>query len=205
LHTKKSFSIAILLLGAAAFTAPALRAQTSVGLSLYGAFHGTTTGNGVQESPSNSAGGLFELRHISNPIFGFEGTYSYNRANETFRSTCTGTGCTSVLPASVKADAHEITVDWVPSVHIANLRPFGVLGLGVLLNEPVSGQTNSTSSAKAVYVYGAGLDWGLLPHLGLRFQYRGNLYKAPDVSKLYTSTDTFAHTAEPMIGAYFSF
>jgi opacity protein-like surface antigen len=93
----------------------------------------------------------------------------------------------------------------VPSVHISNFRPFGVLGIGLLLNEPSSGQSNTTSSNQAVYVYGAGLDWGLLPHLGLRFQYRGNLYKAPDVTKLYTSSDAFTHTAEPMIGAYFSF
>jgi outer membrane cobalamin receptor len=52
-------------------------------------------------------------------------------------------------------------------------------------------------------VYGAGLDWGLIPHIGLRFQYRGNLYKAPDLSTLYTSSGAFTHTAEPMIGVYF--
>ena len=106
---------------------------------------------------------------------------------------------------SISADAHEITGDWVPSIHISNLRPFGVLGVGLLLNEPAGSQTNTTSSNEAVYIYGAGLDWGLLPHLGLRFQYRGNLYKAPDVARLYTSTNAFTHTAEPMIGAYFNF
>jgi hypothetical protein len=45
----------------------------------------------------------------------------------------------------------------------------------------------------------------LIPHIGLRFQYRGNLYKTPDVSRLYTSTNAFTHTAEPVLGAYFSF
>jgi hypothetical protein len=39
----------------------------------------------------------------------------------------------------------------------------------------------------------------------LRFQYRGNLYKAPDLTRLYTSTNVFTHTSEPMIGAYFRF
>jgi hypothetical protein len=75
----------------------------------------------------------------------------------------------------------------------------------LLLNQPSGGQNNTSTSIKPVYVYGAGLDWGLLPHLGLRFQYRGNLYKSPNLSKLYTSTDQFRHTSEPMIGAYFSF
>jgi opacity protein-like surface antigen len=203
-------------------------AQLSVGLSGYGAFSGTTTANGTQQSPANQAGGLFELRHISNPIFGFEGTYSFNRANQTYRTAPTGCpafGC-SISYETVKSNAHEITADWTPSLHIANFRPFGVLGVGVLLDVPDSSQatvittnpnpgqsppnttTTSTSSTKTsykpVYVYGAGLDWGVLPHLGLRFQYRGNLYKSPNVTSLFTSADAFTHTAEPMIGIYFS-
>jgi opacity protein-like surface antigen len=184
-----------------------LQAQTSVALSVYGAFSGTTSANGVQQTPASSAGGMFELRHISNPILGFEGTYSYNRANQNYSETftCPGIGCPLTSSASVKADAHEVTLDWVPSVGLANFRPFGVLGAGLLLNVPQSGQTSleTQTSTKAVYVYGAGLDWGLLPHLGLRLQYRGNLYKSPNVTKLYTSVDAFTHTAEPMIGIYF--
>lgn len=186
-----------------------LRAQTSVALSAYGAFSGTTTANGVQQSPANSAGGMVEVRHISNPILGFEATYSFNRANESYRDLAGFASCPSnncpLNNATVKADAHEITADWVPSVGVANFRPFGVLGVGLLMNVPQSGQTafETQTSTKAVYVYGAGLDWGLLPHLGLRFQYRGNLYKSPDVTQLFTSADKFTHTAEPMIGVYF--
>jgi opacity protein-like surface antigen len=180
-------------------------AQTSVALSVYGAFSGATNGDGVQESPSNSAGGLVELRHISNPILGWEATYAYNRANQVYSLTgalpCPSNNCTT----AVSANAHEITGDWVPSVRISNLRPFAVLGIGALLNEPAGSQSNTTSSNKPVFVYGAGLDWGLLPHIGLRFQYRGNLYKAPDITTLYTSTNAFTHTAEPVLGAYFKF
>lgn len=185
-------------------------AQTDVALSLYGAFSGTTTSGGYTVSPANSAGGMVELRHLANPIFGFEGTYSFNRANETYRSnvavTCPIGGNCPPPVARVGANAHEITLDWVPSVKVANLRPFGVLGIGALFNVPQSGQTSvsTQTSTKAVYVYGAGLDWGLLPHLGLRLQYRGNLYKMPDVTQLFTSIDKFRHTAEPMIGIYFS-
>lgn len=187
----------ILALGAVA------GAQTSVAVSVYGAFSGTTTGNNVQQSPSNSAGGMIELRHISNPILGYEATYSYNRANQSYR--CTTNSCPVISPVTVPANAHELTIDWVPSIHIPPLRPFGVLGVGLLLNQPTGNTPNTTTSTKPVYVYGAGLDWGVLPHLGLRFQYRGNLYKSPDLTKLYTSVDRFRHTSEPMIGAYLSF
>lgn len=180
-------------------------AQTDVALSLYGAFSGTTNGNGTVQSPSNSAGGLVELRHISNPLIGYEATYSFNRDNQVYSSNCAGVTCTSIAPQPVSANTHEISGDWIVSVHIANLRPFGLAGVGLLLNEPTGGQSNTKSANKPVFIYGAGLDWGALPHLGLRFQYRGNLYKSPDLTRLYTSTDAFTHTAEPMIGAYFRF
>ena len=181
-------------------------AQTDLALSLYGAFSGTTNAAGFTVSPSNSAGGMVEVRHIANPVLGFEGTYSFNRANQKYTAGATcGLPCGNITSANIKADAHEVTVDWVPSVHVANFRPFGVLGIGALFDVPQNGQTSvsTQTSTKAVYVYGAGLDWGLAPHLGLRLQYRGNLYKTPDVTTLFTSADKFRHTAEPMIGIYF--
>lgn len=178
-------------------------AKTDVGLSIYGAFSGTTTGNGIEQSPANAAGGLVEVRHIDNPLVGFEGTYSFNRANQKYSplETC-GVACGNLTPATVSADAHEITGDWIASVGLANFRPFALAGGGVLFNQPSSGQNSTSSSTKPVFVYGAGLDWGLLPHIGLRLQYRGNLYKAPDLTTLYGSTGNFTHMSEPMIGIY---
>jgi opacity protein-like surface antigen len=175
-------------------------AQTDVGLSLYGAFSGTTTGNNITQSPSNAAGGLLELRHIRNPIIGYEGTYSFNRANQTY--TQCGISNPLCLRVPVSANAHEVTGDWVASVKITKFRPFALAGGGILFDAPVGGQNSTNTNTKPVFVYGAGVDWGLLPHLGVRFQYRGNLYKAPDLTTLFTSTDAFTHTAEPMIGVY---
>jgi opacity protein-like surface antigen len=200
-HRAFLFLIGLFMLGGTA----SAWAQTDVALSLYGAFSGRTNGNGTIESPANSAGGIIELRHISNPLVGYEATYSYNRGNQTYKPDCGGATCTAITAQTVKAAAHEVTADWLVSVHAANLRPFVLGGVGVLFNQPDSNQADTSSSTKGVFVYGAGLDWGALPHLGFRFQYRGNLYKAPDLSKLYTSTDRFTHTAQPMIGAYFRF
>ena len=190
---------------AALLVAPVAHAQTDVALSLYGAFNGTTNGNGTIQSPANSAGGIIELRHISNPIVRYEAAYSYNRDNQTYRSNCVGVTCTSVAPVTVSANGHEFSGDWIASVHIANLRPFALAGVGVLFNQPSGSQTETNNETKPVFVYGAGLDWGVFPHIGLRFQYRGNLYKAPDLTRLYTSTNAFTHTSEPMIGAYLRF
>jgi opacity protein-like surface antigen len=193
------FGMCILTLAAAS-----AQAQTDVALSIYGAFNGSTAGNYIQQSPSNSAGAMLELRHISHPLMGFDVTYSYNRDNQSYFSPVPcNPSCDPWV--AVSANAHELTGDYVISFHVSNLRPFALGGVGLLLNEPASGQSNTTSSTKPVFVYGAGIDWGLLPHLGLRLQYRGNVYKAPDLTKVYTSTGAFTHSAEPMLGAYFRF
>jgi opacity protein-like surface antigen len=192
---------AFLLIGMAMLTGGAAYAQTDVALSLYGAFSGTTSGNGTTQSPSNGAGGLLELRHIRNPIIGYEGTYSFNRANQSYTQCGASNSLCQRVP--VLANAHEVTGDWVASVKISKFRPFALAGGGILFDAPTSGQASTNTAVKPVFVYGAGLDWGLVPHIGLRFQYRGNLYKAPDLTTLFTSTGAFTHTAEPMIGVYF--
>lgn len=201
----KAIHTGLLLVAMAALDIAGAIAQTDVAGSIYGAFTGSTTGNGVQQSPSNAAGGLLEVRHIKNPLVGFEATYAFNRANQVYvRSSvlpCPTPGCT----AAISANAHEITGDWIASVKAGKLRPFALAGVGLLLDVPVGGQNSTSTTVKPVFVYGAGIDWGLLPHIGLRFQYRGNLYNAPNLTKLYTSTDRFTQTAEPMIGAYFRF
>lgn len=231
----KFMRIALLLVGLAALASVAARAQTDVAASLYGAFNGSTTGSNVMQSPSNAAGGMLEIRHIVNPLIGFEGTYSINRANQRY-SSATYAVCGVCTAATwwtpVSTNAHEVSGDWVVSLKIGNLRPFALAGGGILFDVPSSGQAITTTTitecgigigpgictpgastsnistnnaTKPVFVYGAGADWGLLPHIGLRFQYRGNLYKAPNLTAFYASTGAFTHTAEPMIGAYFRF
>ena len=160
----------------------------------------------MQQSPSNAAGLMFGVRHIDNPLVGFEGTYSENRANQVYSSQLPcGLPCGASGTVPVSANAHELAGDWVVSLKLANLRPFGLAGVGMVFNDPASGQTDTHSSNKGVFLYGLGLDWGLLPHIGLRFQYRGNVYHAPDLTNALGSSGAFLHTAEPMIGAYFRF
>jgi opacity protein-like surface antigen len=205
-----SLRTALLLFAISTLIASAAYAENDVAASLYGTFNGTTNGNGTVQSPSNAAGVLIELRHISNPLIGYEATYSYNRANQVYNPSsfvCPVTAplCANPGPASVSANAHQISGDWIASVHVGRLRPFALAGIGVRIDSPAGDQASTQTSTKPVFIYGAGLDWNLVPHIGLRFQYRGNLYKAPDLTTLYTSTGAFTHTAEPMIGAYFRF
>lgn len=186
----------------------AAAAQTDIAASLYGSFGGSTSGNGTAQSPSNGPGGLIELRHIANPLAGFELTYSFNRANQQYTPSvgpCSGTGCVVAGAKAVAADAHEVTADYVVSLHLLIVRPFVLAGGGVILNVPTSGQTGTQNSTEAVFVYGAGTDIAVLPHLGVRLQYRGNVYKAPQLATAFSSTGAFMKTAQPMGGVYLRF
>jgi opacity protein-like surface antigen len=205
-------------------------AQTDVAVSVLGAFNQSTSGSVINQSPSNQAGFLIEARHIRNPLVGYEVTYAYNRANQSYTNNsvvCSGVnGCFGPTSAIVPANAHEFTADWVASFKVLTLRPFVLAGGGALINVPVSGTllsttygcnllvcvTNTTSTPtptqseiKASFIYGAGVDWTVLPHLGLRFQYRGRVYKAPDLATAFSSTGNFTSTSEPVIGAFFRF
>jgi hypothetical protein len=184
-------------------------AQTDVALSLLGTFGSTTNYNMGHEHQNEDigVGGMFEFRHIWSPLVGYETTYSFNRANQVYRYA--GVTPIGVAPetfsSTVSADAHEITGDWLFSAHAGKIRPFALAGMGVLINNPVSGQGDTTISIEPVYVYGGGADWRVASRMGLRFQYRGNVYKAPKITTAYGSNDAFTHTAEPMIGVFFEF
>lgn len=186
------------------------KGQTDLAASVYGAFTGKVDGNGVTQTPSNQAGFLVEFHHQANPLVGYELTYSWNRANQTYTggaATC-GLPCGSqptTFTAHVPADAHEVTADWEVSVHALNLRPFLLAGGGVIFHQPAQSSSLTMNHTAGVLVYGGGLDIGLLPHLGLRAQYRGNVYSAPQLSTAFSSTKAFFNTSEPTIGAYFRF
>ncbi|ACO34522.1 MULTISPECIES: outer membrane beta-barrel protein [Acidobacterium] len=185
------------------------QAQTSVGVSALGAFPSSTSSNMTEQNPYKQAGFMVELRHISNPLVGFDVSYAFHRANQSYRAhvVCP----TSALPcseptASVSANANELALNWVVSAPILGFRIFALAGGGFESFNPTGSNGVSTQSqTKGLYDYGAGVDWTVLPHLGLRFQYRGNVYKAPDLATAFSSTDKFTHDAEPMIGAYFNF
>ena len=133
-----------------------------------------------------------------------------------------GPSCT-VSTAAIADNAHEVTGDWVVSLHGANLRPFALAGGGLLLNVPSGGTVTTTTCGSINPLcspehYGCRCNQhlnrrrlclrgrpglGIVAAHGLRFQYRGNLYKAPAIANAFSSTNAFTHNAEPVIGIYF--
>lgn len=222
---RNGFVAVVVLMG---FAVSSGMAQTTVAASATGVFRHSTSANGTTQNPSNAAGFLLEVRHIWNPLMGIEATYSFHKADEDYSKQVQVPvpGLTESITAKVPANAHEVTADWVASFSLANLKPFALAGYGLLLDVPTTGNVTATTTtcgnvstncsqstgsiptqtqAKGVFVYGAGVDVTLLPHIGLRLQYRGNVYKAADLAKEFTSTDKFTQDAEPMAGVFIRF
>ena len=197
------------------WTAIPTQAQTSVALSALGSFKPTTGNSVTRQVPSNSPGFMIELRHISSPLFGYDVAYSYRGADQLYEyigsipASCPGPACPTYVTSNsqpVNADSHALTLNWVVSLPVANFRVFALAGGGFENFNPTSSQAGGTQSqTRGVFDYGAGFDWTLLPHLGLRFQYRGNVFKAPQLATAFSSTDKFTQESEPMLGAYFNF
>jgi hypothetical protein len=205
------------MVAAAAMCGVAARAQTDVALSGFATFTSSSSGSGTEQTPHNSEGGLLELRHIVNPLVGFEGAVSFNPYNQSYTPQ-TG-ACYPVCgepPIEESGRLTEFTMDWIVSFKTGKLRPFALGGAGFAFTIPGATPPVSTPAGlvpgyaintvvRPAFVYGGGLDWDFLSRFGLRLQVRGNMTKAPQLSDLYTSTTKYTQIYEPMGGVYYRF
>lgn len=179
-------------------------AETDVGASFYRTFTSSTTGNTTVQKPSNGDGAMVEFRHIQSPWMGYELTYGFNQANQGLGPNPGKCGFNCQLPTVTrKGDASLVGLDWIASMKRGNISPFAVGGLGFFIAAPTENLPPLNTVVRMMYTYGGGVDVGLLPRVGIRLQYRGNLYKAPDVDVTYGATDKFTQTGQAMVGFYF--
>lgn len=200
----KSLYAVLAVLVATALSALPARAQFDVAGSYYKTFDTSTSGHGTNQSQAGSSGFLLEGRYLKSTFLGAEIAYSYNPANQNYEPTPGNCGyLCSQQPESVQAYANEVSFDWVPSLKIGNLRPFGVAGLGFVLTNPPGNEYAVNTAVKPAYVVGAGSDFAVSPRFGIRAQLRDNFFIAPQATHAYPATGKFVQLAEPTIGVYF--
>ncbi|HUA99610.1 MAG TPA: outer membrane beta-barrel protein [Terracidiphilus sp.] len=203
----KRIEITVVLMAATVLGCSIARAQTDIAGSFYEMLNGgTKTGNGTVQSSPNSQGGMMELRHIQkNPLIGYELTYGFNEANQTYAPETGNCGfqCGNA-PETVKGNASQVGIDWVPTFKAGKLQAFGVAGLGFYINTPSVDIGYLNTTVRPMWVYGAGIDWGLTRRAGIRLQYRGEMFKDPNLDDRYNTTGQFVHASLPMVGFYFT-
>jgi hypothetical protein len=87
------------------------------------------------------------------------------------------------------------------------LQPFATVGAGGLIFLPTSvGGQKYNKQTRVPLLYEVGVNCPIITsHLGLRFQYRGLLYKAPDFDAPLLTTNARRQTSELSLGAYLRF
>ncbi|HXM96508.1 MAG TPA: hypothetical protein VOA64_20000 [Candidatus Dormibacteraeota bacterium] len=65
--------------------------------------------------------------------------------------------------------------------------------------------SGAQSQAKAAFVYGGGVDYGLSKHFTMRAKYRGFVYERPDFDLATLHSGARTHTAQPSAAIVFRF
>lgn len=167
------------------------------------------TGTGVTLTSTDNLGFLGSIRWYATPRFGIELNYgrtlnaqTYNAPPFLFRVQNT---------TSEYSGAAVITPFETSRYHF-----FVLGGLGAVRFYPktvyingfstgYSGGFGDTAQSRLAFLYGLGVDYKFFPHLALRLQYRGLLYKAQDYNSKLVFTGSTAHIAEPSAGIVFRF
>ncbi len=167
-------------------------------VSIFGQFTGTTSGNGISDSPTDSLGALATFRQSFHPWLGYEVNYSYTRFSERY----------STIPFGVQNNLNEVSAAYlVQGPSFLGLQPFGAVGVGALIFLPTTtGGQKYNQQTEIPILYEFGVNYAILTsHFGLRLQYRGLNYKTPDFDSTLLTTGTRRNTSEPSVGAYMRF
>ena len=174
-----------------------------VSLQGTGFFTKDSQGRGITQHATDTGGFLAGYRYHFNGWLAAEANYGYVRNTQ---ENFTGSGS-----FNIQANVHEATAALVvtPPVSVAKLRPYVLAGSGALVFDPTGKPGGFVSEAqrqaKAVFVYGGGVDYPILKRVSLRAEYRGLVYKRPDFGVGSLNSDVVAHTAQPSAGIVFRF
>lgn len=204
----KSIVSGLLLSAVSAVVVPSVHAQNAlknndVAVSGVFEFTQTTSGNGITDTASKAGGGEAAFRHSYHWWLGYEAAYTYTRYHEDY----TGVPGYPEQVFGVQHNQHEFSGSYYVHGPTMLIQPFALAGFsGVLLSPSLNGGQNVPYQWRPGVNFGVGANLPLLTsHFGLRVEYRGVYYKAPDFGDSYLATNAMRLTSEPMVGAYIRF
>ena len=194
--------VAVFFIALGVFTLPA-HAQhplhnSDVSVSVFGQFTTTVSGNGITQSTSDSVGGQAAFRHSYHWWLGYEGSYAYTRFNEYYTGQ----------PYPYQHNLHDFSGAYLfTAPGPLGFHPFAEVGVSALIFSPsLNGGQNVSWQGRPALNFSVGINQALFTsHFGIRVQYRGLYYKAPDFGEAFLNTDSHRLTTEPMVGVYLRF
>lgn len=203
---KYTFAAGLLSLGLLVSGAYAQESnRQDVTVSAFGAFQQSSSGNGVNQSATNSAGVLATYRYFFTEHQGVEVDYGFSRFDQQFNAPNVATP----FSFATSANMNEATASYVYRHAIGHrLTPFVSAGTGALLFVPASfttGGASGTTFATPDFVYSGGADLAVSRRVSLRLGFRGHVFEAPDFGVASIRTNSVTHMAEPFAGLSFHF
>lgn len=185
-----------------AITSWAQEIRNEVTVQGSGFFQKQTTTSGITNEPSNSGGIMAGYRFSLRKWLAVEGDYDYFRNHETFVAN----GGKTSMPTNVHAATGVaiVKLPWFKAPAVKVVSPFVLGGGGAMFFDPRSGSVGKEQT-RGAFVYGGGLDVPLSKHFLLRAQYRGFVYKIPDLEMTNFRVDKYTHSAVPSAGLVFTF
>jgi opacity protein-like surface antigen len=180
--------------------------QFDIGGSFYKTFVSSSSGMGMKQIPSDGWGGLIEGRYLASPLVGIEMAITFNTGGQAYSpipGACSLT-CQNP-PVTIGGRQISTSLNYVPSMKVGNFRPFLVAGVGVFISIPDSTPLGNNTAMRGSYTYGGGVEYDFGAHLGVRGQYRGLAYKAPNISSIYPANGQYTQTMMPSGGIYYRF
>jgi hypothetical protein len=161
-------------------------------------FTSNASGNGITDTTTTSVGGEASFRHSFHWYLGYEASYDYSRFTEYYTGQTFG----------YQHNLHVFNGSYyVHGPKALGLQPFAVAGISAVVFSPsLNGGQNVPYQIRPGVNFGAGVDYPLLTsNFGLRFQYRGLFYEAPDFGVTKLTTGSYRLTSEPLAGLYVRF
>lgn len=157
----------------------------------------------LSQHTTKSGGFLVGYSYQFNKWAGLEGNYGYTQ------NTLNTFG--SFGQSSIRSDFHEVTGAFVAHIPVnaRGVRPYALAGAGALVFNPTDDAKSMNAGidrqTKATFVYGGGVNFDVTHFFGVRAEYRGLVYKAPDFQLDTLNLDKVTHLAQPSAGIYFRF
>ena len=192
--------LAVLLAGSAGQAQTAVKALRNDEISVDGLYQFTSTvsGDGITDTASKSGGAEANFRHSMHWWLGYELGYTYARYTNFYTGKLFG----------YQNNMHDFSgAYYVHGPRAFGIQPFAVVGGSALLFAPsLNGGQNVPSQWRPGVNFGGGIDYPLLSrNFGLRLEYRGVYYQAPDFGQPGLTTNVWRITSEPMAGIYVHF
>ncbi len=150
-------------------------------------FSKSSSGNGTTVTPTNSLGFLATARYRFDAKQSLAFNYGRTKNSQIFSTVFS-------------------------PMETEKLEPFLFAGAGALVFNPTNTFIDgfqlpvaAVRQTEIAFLYGGGVDYRVRSFVGLRLQYRGLIYKAPDFSFPGFLTGGRGHLAEPSIGLVFKF